>query len=328
MSGSRSARAAATAALIGVAVGMASPSGWAQGPGDVAKARDLAVQGRIAFDRGDLATGCPLLAQAYQLDGQLLGAGFALAECREKEGRLVTAHGIFLEIADKAAARKEARADEARTRAASLETRFSRLKVDVAERASQRTDLVVEVDGKAWPKASWGAPVAIDGGPHEVTARAEGVPPWSTQVEIANEGANVEVSVPFDRDQAATPAPTPADTTEPEDDGATFPWKTGGLVTGGVGVAMLGAGVVVGLVAKGDYDSVEGECDASNACTPGAAATRDDARGLAGVGTVFFIGGAVLAAAGVTVFLLAPDESSETAALRVAPGSVELAGRF
>jgi len=301
---------------------------FAQVPGGSgASARDLASRGRAAYDRGDLAAGCPLLAEAYRLDGQLLGAGFALGECLEKEGKLATAHRTFLDVATKAEARKEARAQEAKARAAALAPRLSRVKLDVSDKASARNDLVIELDGQAWPRASWAAPEPVDGGTHEVTARADGIAPWSTKVEVAAEGATLDVVVPFDR-EASAPAPTPPQSAPAPAQTSAFPWKSAGLVTGAAGVGLLGAGIVVGFVAKGDYEAVEADCDASGACSPAAAATRDDARGLAGVGTALFIGGAVVAAAGVAVFVFVPDDDATTAALRVAPGAVELTGTF
>lgn len=313
--------------VLSIGVATATPALAQQPTPDQARARTVAAQGRAAYDRGDLAKGCPLLEEAFRLDGQLLGAGFALAECREKEGKLATAHRIFLEIADKAQARGEERAGEARTRAAGLAPRLSQLKLDVSSAAAQRQDLVVEVDGQPWPRATWGAPTPVDGGAHTIVARAGGVDPWSTTIDVAVEGASVGVAVPFDRTEAkaADPVAPPlaAEAGEP------FPWKTAGLVTGGVGVALLGTGIVLGVVAKGDYDSVESDCDANNECTSSAAATRNDARSLAGVGTVLFVGGAILAAAGVTVFIVGPEgESADSAALRVSPGAVEMTGRF
>lgn len=302
----------------------------AQSAGDPGKARELATRGRAAFDAGDLAAGCPLLDQAVQLDPELLGAGFALAECREKEGKLATAHRQFLAIATRAEARGEDRAAEARARAAALAPRLPRLRVDVTEAARALPGLAITVDGTPWTASAWGAAEPLDPGPHAIAATADGRAPWSTRVE-ATEGATAEVAVPFGRDAAApvdaSPV-APASEAPGDERGGAFPWRTAGLVTAGVGVGTLGLGVVLGLVAKGSYDDAAG-CDASNVCTPAGAAERNDARDLAGVGTVAFIAGGVLAAAGVTVFLVAPDDdAADAAALRVAPGAITLDGRF
>jgi hypothetical protein len=318
----RDGRAAVLLALL-----TAAPPAAAQDPGD---ARDLALRGRAAFDRGDLATGCPLLEKAYALDGALLGTGFALAECREKEGKVATAHRLFVEIAAKAAARGEERAAEARARASALAPRLPRLRVDVAVEARELPGLVVTVDGAPWPPERWGAAAPIDGGAHQLTATADGRPPWSTRVE-AVEGTTVEVRVPLER--AAEPVvepsgPAPAGAATHDEARGGVPWRAAGLVTAGVGAGVLGVGVVLGLAAKSDYDAVAG-CDADGACTPAAAAEREDARSLADVGTALFIAGGVLAAGGLTVFLVAPDDEAEaTAALRVAPGGATLRGRF
>lgn len=317
-------RAAAVSCLLAA---LAAPTpAVAQAPGD---ARDLATRGRAAFDGGDLATGCPLLDEAYRLDPDLLGAGYALAECREKEGKLATAHAIFLGIAARAAARGEARAEEARARAEALVPRLPRLRVDVVDVARGRSGLAITVDGEAWPLDAIGDARPIDPGPHELVVTVDGEPPWTSSVD-ATEGVTIDAVVPFGRATApagpVAPPPPPAD----PDEGDGVPWRTAGLVTAGVGAGLLGVGVVLGLAAKGSYDGVRG-CDADGACTPEGAAERNDARGLADVGTVFFIAGGVLAAGGVTVFLVAPDDATPataTAAVRVAPGAVTLGGRF
>ncbi len=315
----------ASALLVMVcAPGLAAAQGT-----DASRARDLASRGRAAYDRGDFAAGCPLLDDAYRLDGTLLGAGFALAECREKEGKLATAHRTFLEIASKAEARGEDRAVEAKARAASLEPRLPRLRVDVSEAAAKAIELTVTVDGQPWPRAAWGVAEPLDRGAHEVAATAPGETAWSTRVE-ATDGETVDATVPFGR-AAATPVASRSPTTLPDEAaerGSVFPWATAGLVTAGVGVGCVGLGVVLGLVAKGSYDGASG-CDASNTCTPAGARERNDARGLANVGTAFFIVGGVLAAGGVTVFLLAPgDGDAASAAVRVHPGGVTLDGKF
>lgn len=271
------------------------------------------------FDRGDLAGGCPLLDEAYRLDGALLGAGYALAECHERQGRLATAHRLFLEIENKAASRGEARAAEARQRAESLAPRLPRLRLVVSTGAGP--DLEILVDGVQWPRDAWGADQAIDAGRHEVVARGGGLDGWSRSIDV-REGARVELVVELVK--AAMP------TTGPVDDArdAPFPWRTAGFVTGAVGLVALGGGVALALVARGDYEDVASECDPSNACSAEAATARNDAVGLAGVATALVVVGGVLAGAGLGAVLLAPSDAPASASVRVGPSGASIVGRF
>lgn len=79
------------------------------------------------------------------------------------------------------------------------------------------------------------------------------------------------------------------------------------------------AGVVVGLVAKGQYDGSEPHCQ-EDLCDAEGLRIRADARGLGNVGTGVFVAGAVLAAAGVVVILTAPSSPAKAGALSCPAG--------
>jgi hypothetical protein len=123
---------------------------------------------------------------------------------------------------------------------------------------------------------------------------------------------------------AATPAPssaTPASPTPPPESvpldpaagqGSRLPWRTLGMVTGGVGVVGLGLGAAFGLVASGKKN--DANCASSGLCpNQNAVDTQNDARSAGNLSTAFFIAGGVLAAAGVTAFVLAPHRSVQAA---------------
>jgi serine/threonine-protein kinase len=101
-----------------------------------------------------------------------------------------------------------------------------------------------------------------------------------------------------------------------------FPLRTVGLAVGGAGVVGLVVGGIFGLKAKGALSDskADNHCDAQNRCDATGGAARDDAGTFADVATVSFIAGGVLAAAGVTLYLVgAPKKESTTARLEVAP---------
>jgi hypothetical protein len=106
-----------------------------------------------------------------------------------------------------------------------------------------------------------------------------------------------------------TPATTPAERTRPASSG---PWKAAGIVTTGVGVVGLGIGTVFGVTASNKKS--EANCASSGLCpTPDAVNKQKDAQNAGNLATVFFAAGAVLAAAGVTMFVFAPEAPVQVA---------------
>ena len=101
-----------------------------------------------------------------------------------------------------------------------------------------------------------------------------------------------------------------------------------GLVVGGVGVAGLGAGIAIGLVAKGRY--ADAGCDGGVCATSADLDAANDARSLGTVGTLVGGVGAVAIAAGAVLWLTAPKARSlEVAPTASADGAgVVVVGRF
>jgi hypothetical protein len=113
-----------------------------------------------------------------------------------------------------------------------------------------------------------------------------------------------------------TPAGGPAPTTDPgaEPGKKGSPLRLVGFIAAGVGGAAIIGGVVTGLMAKGAEDDALGQCDeASKTCATGAEGDFDSASSLATVTNVLFIGGGVLAAAGVGMIILGGSSSGESA---------------
>jgi tetratricopeptide (TPR) repeat protein len=110
-----------------------------------------------------------------------------------------------------------------------------------------------------------------------------------------------------------------------------------GAVIGGVGVATAAAGFVVGALALGKVSDLEAVC-VENVCPSSSRETYDSAQTLVTTADVLIIGGAVLAAAGLSLVLLqigvaedeAPAAASATASASCGPtGCTALvSGRF
>jgi hypothetical protein len=272
---------------------------------------------------------CPKLEESERLD-PALGTRFRLSECEEAVGRLASAWAGFLEVADLAHASGQAdRETVAKARAAALEPRLSRVKVDVAQ--PDTPGLEVAHDSVAVGKGQWGTPIPIDPGTYTVTATAPGKKPWRGSVTVAEGGATASLVVPS-LDEAppepAAAAAIPLTVAGPPPLPASNTAKITGWVLVGGGGAALATGVVLGFVAKGNYDGAGSSCGPSS-CTASGESTINSARSLANVATGVFIGGAVVAAAGVVLVLVAPSGKSATStALNIGPGAAYLRGTF
>jgi serine/threonine-protein kinase len=135
----------------------------------------------------------------------------------------------------------------------------------------------------------------------------------------------------------APPPPAPAPpSTSPAPDSSVHPdsgggsgLRTVGLVVGGIGLAGVGTGLVLGALAKSKNDQANGYCSAT-ACSSDQGVTLEHQAGdLATASTVTFISGAALLATGVIIFLVAPrGTSASTGSLTISPRVSTSSGGF
>ncbi len=92
------------------------------------------------------------------------------------------------------------------------------------------------------------------------------------------------------------------------------PLRTIGFVVGGVGIASIAVGSVLGLMAisKNGDSNADGHCDATG-CDATGTSLRNTALHDATVSTIAFVAGGVLAAAGIVLVLTAPHAKATTA---------------
>jgi serine/threonine-protein kinase len=297
------------------------------------EARGLIGQGK--FDQA-----CPKLEAASKLyagSGVLLNLG----DCYEHLGRTASAWNEFGEAVS--AAERAGRADdqaEAKRRQAALDPKLSKIVIHVAKASP---GLVVKRDGTALDPAVWGIAIPVDPGAHTVTAEAVGRAPWSTSVNVVDPGKTVTVEVPDSSQSSAVPLvvapavvlPAPLPTSggvdvpanagvvaETSSVGSTSYWtgrRVAGVVVAGVGVVSLGVGGILGLAAKSKFNSAENEA------SPERESDSASAVSLGNVATSFVIGGAVVAAAGLVVWLTA---SSAPVQVGTNGGQVLVRGSF
>jgi serine/threonine-protein kinase len=305
------------ALAVGCALSALGPGALAQSTADKAAAEALFQAGRDLMTAGKFDEACTKFEGSQKLDAGL-GTLLFLADCYEKAGRLASAWATFREAESIASGRgDQARAQVARGRYAVLEPRLSKLWIKVAAGNDPATQ--VKRDGEAIPPESWGVALPTDVGEHLIEASAPGKKPWSSKVEVQGENANVSVEVPLlEAAPAATavPAPPPsapaAATTlvaTPEPASSSNTQRVLAYVAGGVGVVGLGLGTFFTVHASSKKTDSLKHCDKDqpNQCDATGVSLRNDALSSARLATAFMVGGGVLLAGGVVLFLTAPS---------------------
>ena len=336
MSRARAGALAATAALA-LAVPVLA---HAQNAKDQAAAEALFRRARDLMATGNYAEACPKLAESQRLD-PAVGTLLNLATCYEKNGQLASAWVTYTLAAT--AAQKANQTDRvklARGKATELESKLPTLTIAVP-READLPDLQVRRDGEDVGRAEWGTPIPVDPGVHVVEASASGHRKWTGQASVSGGGAKVTLTVqPLPAEQptattetASTAPPPPATTASPSSTSTlttlppaaatVTPEKTGSgqrivaYVVGGVGLAGLATGTVLGIMARINENQAQNDCFMT-ACTQQGLTASDNAQHFANGSTIAFVSGGVLAAAAVVVYLLAPSQP-RTSGLSIVP---------
>jgi hypothetical protein len=329
-------------ALASVLLG-AAPAALGQSSADKAAAEALFQAGRDLMTTGKFDEACKKFEGSQKLDAGL-GTLLFLADCYEKAGRLASAWATFREAESIASGRgDQGRAQVAKGRYAALEPRLSKLWIKVADGNDPATQ--VKRDGEAIPRESWGVALPTDAGDHVIDASAPGRKSWSSKVSVQGEGANVAVEVPVLESApveapAAAPSPAPAPPlAEPAPAPAEAPppshfQRTLSFVVGGVGVVGLGLGTFFTVHATSKKSDSVKHCDRSqpNECDQEGVNLRNQALSSARLATAFMIGGGVLLAGGVVLYLTSPSgdapKTGMPSALRLVAGATPIGGHI
>jgi hypothetical protein len=132
------------------------------------------------------------------------------------------------------------------------------------------------------------------------------------------------------------PQPTPLAPTEspasPPSDGHAL--RTAGIVVGAVGIAGVGASLVLGAMAKSKNDDANAVCNGAACSSDRGVTLANQAGSLATASTATFIAGLALVGGGVAMFVLAPRSPGPVAQWSVSPtvatsgAGLRLAGTF
>jgi hypothetical protein len=307
---------------------------FAQSATNDAAAQKLFEEGRRLMAAGSYSEAC----EKFDASDKLSPAGgtvLNLAECYEKAGKTASSWAKYNEAADRASAAHRADAERfARDHARALDGALSYLKVRVDDKVKATPGVSIRVDGGVIEPALWGAALPMDPGTHEVQVTAPGKKAWSTHENVMANGNSIEVVVgPLNdaTDGPSQPAPPLLldDADRHSSTGSTQ--RTIGIAVAAAGVVGLGVGTFFGVRALSEHDSIN--CPGQVCNTQADKDTNDKSQTAALVSTVAFVGGGVLVAGGVVLFLIAPH-SEKTTGFRIVPslgtnsGRVTLEGRF
>jgi hypothetical protein len=180
--------AAVSTTLLSTTAAVAQPAG--------AQAEVLFRQGRKLLAAGKIAEACDAFEQSEKLEAAVTTL-LNLAGCRERNGQLATAWGLFLDVErqTRGVAKDAALHDVAQGRASKLEPRVSKLTIAVAP-GSRLDGLEIARGGEPLDSALWNNALPVDGGAFTISAHAPGAAPWSTTVTVKPEGDSKTVDVP------------------------------------------------------------------------------------------------------------------------------------
>lgn len=308
--------------IVIVLIARAASPASAQDAGKKKDSAELLFQeGQQLIKDGKIADACPKFEQSQRLD-PAIGTLLNLAQCYELLGRVASAWSSYVDAESMARDKKDKRQKGAHARAAELAPLVPKLLVTVKDAPP---GLALTLGGRPFDVALVGATVPEDPGQVELVATAEGFLPFTrtitmtvgqpTTVDVVLEPVKV---VQQDDPETVSPPPPEQDVDVIRDEPRRVSRGRGrriaGITLGGVGLAAIGGGAVLAVLAHGRYGAqFEGDtphCDRVTAgCDQaGLAATKKAARdaNLAGV----IAGAGVLAAAvGVYLFVSAPHDT-------------------
>ena len=292
--------------LVAFTIVMATSAiAWAQqsGEADATKADQVFQEAQKLKQEGKTAEACQKFEESLRLNHNAIGTLLNVALCNEESGKVATALKYFTQARDLA---RENNAAEHRKAAeehiAKIEHTVPHLGIAFAEVATDMK-LVIDDDAVAVDKAS---DVAIDPGTHRVTVSAPGRVAYQTTITV-QQGKPATLTVP------RLGYPVVKKTR-----------RTIGKVVTGLGVGMMGAGVVLGLVAKGHYDAQfqaatgstphctkAADSNSKPMCDPVGYGATGNARTLGNVGSVVGIAGIAAFGVGAYLWFFAPSDNAE-----------------
>jgi hypothetical protein len=292
---------------------------------DRAMAEVLFRDGKALMNAGNPSAACPKLAESQRLDPGG-GTQLLLGLCLEAEGQLASAW-VELNEALSMAQRdgNQVREGLARDHIDALLPRLIRIEFVFAA-ADSLKGLVIMHDGREIPEAAWSTELPLDPGIHRFVFEALGHKSVELEVEVAGEGKVIPVVVPQLERVAEDMKSIPVREVSPDKAAERLPQKLNeepqvesmrslgmstqrvvGYSLGGVGLAALAAGSILGVRAISLNNRVENACPEPSCDQLDLEDDHSASRTSAAWSTVLF--GVGLAGVATSIYLLASDSS-------------------
>jgi hypothetical protein len=303
------------------------------------------------MEKERFAEACPKLEESLRIDPGM-GTQFNLAHCWEQLGLTASAWGLFLDVAAAAESSGQGKRERAaRKRAAALEPKLSRLRIDVVAPAPGMKILRA---GEEVGQGAWDTDVPIDPGTYQIEASAPDKHTWTGEVVVEKPGETASIEVPPLQDLAPpvveAPAPEPEAAPAPvaiEDQGSGAGRTVATIALSAVAVGGIATGVVFGIQSKNETGAAKklctgGEDGATCAGVDGGIAERDEALGhrdnakraalisYVGLG----VGGAALVGTAIMLLTGSGDDGDEARDAQLTPvlgpefAGLSVSGRF
>ena len=317
-------------------------SAFAGDGGEARSADESFHAGRALLKDKRYADACPKFEESQRED-PASGTLLALAYCQELSGLLATSWMNYLAAAQLAEREGQTeRQTAASERAQAISLRYSKLTVVVPAELLSLPGFRLLRDGVELERASFGIPVATDGGTHAFQATAPGRVPWNSTVTLLAEHDHKTLILPVldlvplgqsSSSKPTLPPPLLPDHTSENDTRVAL--ERTSLAFAAATVVGLGVGTAFALSASAKNDqSNENGCDA-NGCDKHGTDLRNSALSMARVSTWAFVASGACAAASITLFVTASSKGagpSRSARVQgnLLPGapSVSIAGSF
>lgn len=309
-------------------------------------ARKAFERGRAALQTGSYEQACTAFGESYDLDPKP-ETRFNIALCSEQLGKLATALHHYQELAKSETGSRRTKAAQA---AESLMKRVPRLRIEIGNKDKvMPAGFVVTVDGE---RITSFKDTPIDIGMHTVMAAASGHQNWEGIAEASWEREIVVVTITLvpgkpgpDITTLKPKRPPPRKRTPVDTNAVTGPQQPVlpatptssvrrpigiGLTLGGG--AVLAGGFVVGLLAQRKYTDAKDLCGGTLCGDPDTYARAqglvEDARSRGNLATALSIGGGVLAATGLVLWLTSPTSTEHAVAVVPTTTGFSVSGRF
>jgi hypothetical protein len=306
-----------------------------------ADAEALFSEGDSLMKQGKLAQACDSFEASNRVEPRA-GTLIRLGECREQNQQLASAWSAYKDAL--ARVKDPKKRDIAQAKVKELEPRLSYLTINVSD-ANKVDGLAITKNGQPVDSVLWNHTLPANGGDYTIIAKAPGKADWNQTVKVPVEKGKIALDVPRLGEPHKAEPVKPVVTTKPEHADESTPEEPESppgastftarrklaLGVGGVAVAGLAVGVVLGSVAKARESDAFDLCpDATKQCPSflKANSLMDEARSKALVANVMFgVAGVAAIGAAVLWFTGAPAKT-EGVALVPGPGTLTAVGRF